>query len=166
MFSYHSEVSSFSIMLNNWLDLPVYPIVNKLFGRVPAIVPLKLFFGGGIGYARSELSATDNLVRGNDISNNSAYQFGGGIGYDLTDRFTITAGYRYLDSGSAEIDLIDSAGRRSGDFQVDLDFHEVLAALRVDFYSLPRPSHARAVSATGSRSSKERASPRPGPGWS
>jgi hypothetical protein len=51
MFSYHSEVSSFSIMLNNWLDLPVYPIVNKLFGRVPAIVPLKLFFGGGIGSA-------------------------------------------------------------------------------------------------------------------
>ena len=136
---YHAELSELSLMVNSWLDLPLRPAVTAAFGRQPSFDPMSVYFGAGLGYSRAELSVTDNLVAGEGVSDNFAWQIGVGVGYDLTERFTISAGYRYLDPGITEAQLLDPVGNDSGDYSLDLQSHEAVVSLRVSFYSVGWP---------------------------
>lgn len=141
---YHSEVTSWSMMINNWLEMPVYPAVTAVFGRTPSLDPLSLYFGMGLGFAQSKVATSDSLVTGKATANNFAYQFGVGIAYDVTERFQISGGYRRVEMGSAKMDLFDGAGIERGDMKMDLHSNEAVLTLKTNFYSIPWPNSSTA----------------------
>lgn len=137
---FHTEVTSWSLMINNWLELPVYPVVTAVFGRrFPMLDPLSLQFGMGLGFAQNKVATSDSIVSGSATANNFAYQFGAGIGYDITERFQVAAGYRRVEMGSAEFDLEDLSGAKRGDYRTDLHSNEAVLTLKTNFYSVPWP---------------------------
>jgi opacity protein-like surface antigen len=135
---YHSEVKSWSVMVNNWLELPVYPMVSAI-RRIPALGPLSIQFGVGLGFAQNEVETSDSILAGSVTANNFAYQLGAGLGYDVTERFQIAIGYRRVEMGKAEFDLVDASGVKRGDFEMDLHSNEAVLTLKTNFYSLPWP---------------------------
>lgn len=70
--------------------------------------PIKPYIGAGIGAARVDFRAIriDDQLRNNptfDVDSktrtNFAWHASAGVGYDLTNRFTVDLGYRYVDQG-------------------------------------------------------------------
>jgi len=133
---FRTEVSSWSVMHNLWMDFPVSPPISALFGRVPLLEPMKIYTGVGLGLAGNTADTSDTVVRGSDTSYSFAYQFGGGLSYALTEWATISLGYRYVDLGQVDVSLED-AGSSAGNLTVDLTGHEIGTALRFNFYSIP-----------------------------
>ena len=135
-FPYNSEVSSWSMMTNLWLDVPVHGAVEALFGRIPILEPLSIDVGIGIGIAKTDLFVTDSDSIGAANDTKFAWQVGAGIGYALTQAVTFTIGYRYFDLGTLTTELT-SAGVPNGTYSLDVRANELSATLRVNFYGLP-----------------------------
>jgi hypothetical protein len=133
---YLSEVYTWTLMKNVWLDVPLERPIAHLFGRIPVLSPLSFTIGAGIGLGANDVDTTDNVSSGSVTSYGFAWQAGAGFGYALTRNVTIGVGYRYLDPGQVEIDL--TAGQTPmGSFELDLAAHEVASTLRVAFYPVP-----------------------------
>lgn len=139
---YRSDVSSWSAMTNTWLDVPVHGPIAALFGRVPLLEPLSVHVGGGLGYARTSVETSDTIVFGDETLNSFVWQAGGGVGYGLTDRVTLSLDYRYVSLGEVDVPLTDTLGDQ-GHFTLDLSNHELVAGLRFHFYSLSLRRRAR-----------------------
>ena len=133
---YLSEVSTWTLMQNVWLDVPLDRPISYFFGRIPVLSPLSFTFGAGIGLASNDVSTTDNVSKGSAITYAFAWQAGAGLDYALTRNVSIGLGYRYLDPGKVDLDL-QTAGAPFGNFELDLSAHEVATSLRVAFYPLP-----------------------------
>jgi opacity protein-like surface antigen len=133
---YLSEVYTWTLMQNVWLDVPLERPIAHLFGRIPVLAPLSFTIGAGIGLGANDVATTDNVSRGSTTAYGFAWQAGAGFGYALTRRVTIGLGYRYLDPGKVELDL-SSAGTPFGSFDLDLAAHEVASTLRIAFHSVP-----------------------------
>lgn len=135
---YVSEVSSWSIMTNLWLDVPIARPIEAAFGRLPVLEPFTLHGGGGLGMASVDLETSDGIEgTGSATSYNFAYQFGAGLGYQLTERVSLGMSWRYLDLGEAEVDIQSLAGTDLGNFALDVTAHEFTSSVRIVFYSLP-----------------------------
>lgn len=134
---FFSEVGTWSVLSNLWLDFPAHAPISWAFGRVPILEPLTLYVGGGLGLTRIDADTTDNVSRGSDSVNNFGYQVGAGIGYAFTDWATISLGYRYHDMGEIDTSLSLGAGAPIGNHQLELRSHEFVSSLRIDFYSEP-----------------------------
>jgi opacity protein-like surface antigen len=133
---YLSEVYTWTLMQNVWIDVPLERPIARLFGRVPVLEPLSFAMGAGIGLGANDVSTTDNVSRGSKVAYAFAWQAGAGFGYALTRNVNIGVGYRYLDPGSVDLDL--RAGQTPlGNFELDLAAHEVATSLRVSFYPVP-----------------------------
>ena len=134
---FFSDVRSWSLLTNTWLDIPLEPPLSRLIGRVPLLAPMSLYGGGGLGLARLDVRTTDNVSRGSSDENNFAYQVGAGLSYDFTHWATLSIGYRYLDMGEVSSQLSLVPGTPFGTHDLDLSAHEFVSALRVRFYSSP-----------------------------
>jgi hypothetical protein len=133
---YLSEVYTWTLMQNVWLDVPLERPIAHFFGRIPVLAPLSFTLGAGIGLGANDVSTTDNVSRGSTVGYSFAWQAGAGFGYALTRSVTIGVGYRYLDPGQVELGL--RAGTTPlGSFELDLAAHEVATTLRVAFYPVP-----------------------------
>ena len=133
---YLSEVYTWTLMPNVWLDVPLERPIAHFFGRIPVLSPLSFTIGAGVGLGANDVDTTDNVSSGSVTSYGFAWQAGAGFGYALTRNVTIGLGYRYLDPGQVEIDL--AAGMTPmGSFELDLSAHEVATTLRVSFYPVP-----------------------------
>ncbi|MCH6580405.1 MAG: outer membrane beta-barrel protein [Nitrospinae bacterium] len=97
-----SYTAAFSYMVNGYFDLPTDG-------------PWKPYIGGGIGFATvaidwhvpgffpfSQVSIAD------DSDSGVAYQFSGGIGYEINPRTTVSFGYRYF--AVEEMLMVDAIG--------------------------------------------------------
>jgi len=141
-----SEVKQhWTLMGNFWLDLPVQPIhkpLQMVFGRMPrlrrALEPISWYLGAGVGVAGSEIKVVEESLSGKDTDYKFAWQVGSGFGYDLTERVTLSMGYRYVDFDDQEID-VKNVGNSVGSFEVDRETHEFTAQIRIKFYKLPYP---------------------------
>ena len=133
---YLSEVYTWTLMQNVWLDIPLDRPIAHFFGRIPVLSPLSFTIGAGIGLGANDVSTTDNNSSGSATSYAFAWQAGAGFDYALTRNVTIGVGYRYLDPGQVDLDL-QSAGAPFGSFELDLAAHEVATTLRVAFYPVP-----------------------------
>lgn len=133
---YLSEVYTWTLMQNVWLDVPLDRPISHFFGRIPVLSPLSFNIGAGIGLASNDVSTTDNVSRGSDITYSFAWQAGAGFDYALTRNVSIGLGYRYLDPGKVDLDM-QAGGTPAGNFQLDLSAHEVATTLRVAFYPVP-----------------------------
>jgi opacity protein-like surface antigen len=50
------------------------------------------------------------VFTGNKSSTNFAWSLGGGLGYDITQNWTVDLGYRYINAGDVKESLKDEGG--------------------------------------------------------
>jgi opacity protein-like surface antigen len=138
---FFTKVESWSVMQNSWVDVPVHDMVSAFMGRIPILMPLQVYVGGGIGVSALDTKTTDNFTRASKEFYNFSWQVGTGLSYELTDRVTFSMGYRYVEPGDFELKLrISPDAEPFGKFKMDLEAHEFTTALRVDFYTLGMPT--------------------------
>ncbi|MDJ0850198.1 MAG: outer membrane beta-barrel protein [Myxococcota bacterium] len=137
---YFTEGSGWGLLHNWWLDLPVHAPLAMAFGRIPMLEPLTMHMGGGVGMGMTEFkTAADGAgFKGKTEDIHLVWQVGAGFDYQITDRVSFGAGYRYVDLGDFSYRLRQGA-TPVGNFTVDLTSHELRTGLRVNFYSLPSP---------------------------
>ena len=104
-------------------------------------MPVQVYAGAGIGVSALDVKTTDNFTTATDDMFNFSWQAGTGVSYSLTDRVTISMGYRYIDPGDFKMKLkISPEAEPFGNFKMDLEAHEFTTSLRVDFYTLGMPT--------------------------
>ncbi len=142
---YSTEIDATTLLANAWMDIPLTTMwrpVQYVFGlgRQPRLrqwlEPSSFYLGGGIGFASLEIDGTDNFVRGDDDVIDFAWNVGAGFNYALNDRFTLSAGYRYVglgpNTGIQEVDLRRQGGSNNQDhLEYDLQVHEVRVAIKI-----------------------------------
>jgi opacity protein-like surface antigen len=137
---YISTVSTWQLMNNFWLDVPLDAPVRWALGRVPWLAPLTFQAGAGIGLSSTEIETTNNTFSGSTDGYGFAWQAGAGFGYRLTDRVTLGLGYRYLDLGNHSFQLgSGSFPDPLGTMEVDLVSHELNFGIRVAFLDVASP---------------------------
>lgn len=108
------DLKTWGFMLNGYYDFMTESVVSP-------------YITAGLGVLRhdGEIDAVGGLgvtgVEGNDTT--FAYQLGFGAAYDLSDKFVLDGGYRYLGSSDIEIDTTS----------YDYDAHELRIGLRYKF---------------------------------
>lgn len=106
-----SDVSVFSIMANGYLDFQL---------EQRKIIP---FVSAGISYANVNVDAL-----GNDGSDGViAFQFGAGVGLQVSRQVTLDAKYRYFTAPDPRIEL------GSNTLEMDINSHNILFGCRVSF---------------------------------
>ncbi len=137
---YFTEGSGWGLLHNYWIDLPVHAPLALAFGRIPMLEPLTVHMGGGVGMGMTEFETTADGAgfRGKKEEIHLAWQVGAGFDYQITDRVSFGAGYRYVDLGSFDY-AIKQGATRVGNFTVDLTSHELRTGLRVAFFSVASP---------------------------
>jgi opacity protein-like surface antigen len=138
---YYTEVTSWSLMNNLWVDVPLNKPIAWAFGRIPVLEPLSVHVGAGIGIAFTDATTTDNVSAGSDDGIGFTYQVGAGLGYAITEFVSLTLGYRYLDLGQLELPLF--APQPFGSYTLDLASHEITSSLRVTFRRIELPAWRR-----------------------
>ena len=137
---YISEVTAWTFMPNLWIDVPLHPPVAWIFGRIPVLEPLMLYGGAGLGLSSTDLDTTDNVSQGSNEEFLFGWQAGTGLAYEVTQRVTLMAGYRYVDLGQPKVTLRQlGAEDPFGNFTLDLAAHEFNFGVRVNFFSIPYP---------------------------
>ncbi len=93
-----------------------------------------IYGGGGIGPAFIDADLRNGFagLDGDEDDTVFAWQAGGGLEYSFDDTVTMGFGYRYLDLG--DVDVPAEERNSQGDMNVDLDAHEFMLTLRVNFY--------------------------------
>ena len=134
---FFTQVDLWTVMPTAWVEVPVRTPISWLFGRIPMLEPMSLYGGGGIGAARIHMNATDNVSEGSATVTNFAWQGGAGITYQLTDITTFQLGWRYVSMGKIGADLKFAPGAKAGGYDLDLSSHELVAGLRINFYTAP-----------------------------
>lgn len=124
----HTEVTSYTLMLNAYKDL----------GNYGGFTP---YIGAGVGMAYNKVDdvyftgnpALVNSIHGdNDLS--FAWSLMAGVGYQISDRAVLDLGYRYADLGSAQSERVDTAGFVNPRVDIDdLTAHEFKVGLRYYF---------------------------------
>jgi opacity protein-like surface antigen len=138
--TYFSEVTAWTFMPNLWIDVPLHQPIAWMFGRIPVLEPLMLYGGAGLGLSATDLKTTDNVSEGHNSQFLFGWQAGVGLGYELTQRVTLMAGYRYIDLGQPKLNLrIPPSEDSFGKFTMDLAAHEFNFGVRVNFFSIPYP---------------------------
>lgn len=112
------DVSSIALMANLFYD----------FNKDGTFHP---YVGGGVGGA--QVSVNDFGTGGGDIFDGDdivfAYQGGAGLAFDLTDRLTVDAGYRYF--------ATDDANFRDSGNDVDFEYTQHIAMLSLRYVIAP-----------------------------
>ena len=108
--------SALSYMVNGYFDFPTNG-------------PWKPYIGGGIGFATVFI---DHEIFGFPLADDDdsvlAYQFSGGIGYEINPRTTVTFGYRYFATDDPE--MVDAGGIP---FTTEYQSHEFNVGARILF---------------------------------
>ena len=92
-------------MPNLWIDVPLHQPIAWIFGRIPVLEPLMLLRRRGPGTLDTDLDTTDNVSQGRNQEFLFGWQAGAGLAYELTQRVTLMAGYRYVDLGKPKVTL-------------------------------------------------------------
>ena len=140
---FFTQSTSWTVMQNLWVDLPIHGVLTSLFGRVPILEPLSFYTGGGAGLGINQVRTTDNVSVGRETAYGFTWQAGAGFGYAFTDLVTFSMGYRYQDLGTIEMGLRDASEQNVGRFNLDLAAHELTTGLRVRFYPVTLPRFER-----------------------
>ena len=66
-----------------------------------------------------------------------AWEVDAGLGYALSEALHLSIGWRYINLGVNEADVIDSVGQNQGTFETEMAAHEFTTALRYSFWRIP-----------------------------
>jgi hypothetical protein len=140
---FSTEIDATTLLANAWMDVPLVTIWRPFqyvfgLGRQPRLrqwlEPSHFYLGAGVGMTRLDVSGTDNVLRGKDDIIDFAWNVGAGFRYEINDRFTLEAGYRYVglgpNTGNQEIDLVGGTGLNDHQ-EYDLQVHEFRAAISI-----------------------------------
>ncbi|QEF96705.1 hypothetical protein Mal15_07330 [Stieleria maiorica] len=109
----------FAGLSNLWIDKPISE-------------NLEVYAGGGIGWSHFEFAANDGVVSSVKDDDDIAYQFGIGLTCKLLSNVELDFGYRRLDLGNANTNLVTNVGGApAGNLNVDLDSDQLMLTLRV-----------------------------------
>ncbi len=148
--NFHTTVSSWSMLTNIWLDLPLGGLYGPITSttrlisgrdRLPSLRDFlrasTFYLGVGIGFSNLAIETNDSTLLGANDGYNFAYQVGTGFGYQWTERMNLGIGYRYFQPGSGNLILRGTTGVEHGDLELEADVHEVRFSLRILLYDLP-----------------------------
>jgi hypothetical protein len=130
-----NEFNAWTLMPNFSVEAPVREPISWLFGRIPILEPMSIYGNIGLGIAMYDFTASDNNSSSEDDGLNFAWQGGAGFSYTLTDTTTFVLGYRYVSMGDVEADVEGIVN--GGDYEFEMESHEVVAGLRINFYTAP-----------------------------
>ena len=104
---------------------------------------MSLYFGAGVGFHKTDFDGTTNVFNAEDDVLEFAWNAGTGLNYAVTDRVSLSAGYRYVGLGEQSIDF--DAGSSAApinpgdDVDFDLDIHEFRFQVRVRVFEFMSP---------------------------
>jgi opacity protein-like surface antigen len=111
-------------------EATVFSVMLNTFGEYRETTPWIPYVGAGIGWARISLKDVD-ISRGplvDDEDNRFAFQFGAGLGYELSPHFALDLGYRYF--AVLEPEFRDAQGE---EFESEYRTHQIHLGVRVTF---------------------------------
>jgi len=127
--TFKTTIDSYTIMANGYYD----------FGNYHGFVP---YVGAGLGVAINDMG---DLTTNSPLSPNPQYgqtkaslawSLMAGFGYQLSSRTILDVGYRYINLGSAQSDVADTALQNNPRLVIkDIDAHELRVGLRYHFGS-------------------------------
>jgi opacity protein-like surface antigen len=120
-----SSIDAWSLMTNFLVEVPIY--------RSWAISG-----GAGVGpaFLKGKLNNSFNELKGKDDDVRFAWQVMTAIEYTFDETVTMGFGYRYFDAEEIKVNLATaSPPRPRGEMKYDLDAHEFMVRLRVNFYT-------------------------------
>lgn len=127
------DVEILSGMVNAYAELPLTG-----FSLPPVVQGFRPYVGGGIGVARASIN--DLSAEGLGIEDEDAtifgYQVMAGVGYDVTDYLTVTAGYRYFGTPDYETTFEEEVLGIPLEAELDVDgasIHSAEIGLRLTF---------------------------------
>ncbi len=136
---FFNEVKVWTFMpVNLYIDVPLRRPMSKIFGRVPMLEPVDLSFGFGAGLSHVHINAFDNIGEAVDGVYKFAFQGNVALSYEFTERTKVQFGYRYLDLGATDANLVFvGVGGAAGDIDLDLKAHEFVLSARYAFHQKP-----------------------------
>jgi len=113
-----AALDGWSVTANAWRDVMLW----ERFG---------LYAGGGVGGGGYRLFVADNVATGSGPVGGFAWQAGGGLIWQVTDRMTLDLGYRWfaIDTLSTPLALTD--GTPTGNYSSSFGASELLFSVRV-----------------------------------
>jgi len=142
-----TKLKATTLFVNTWLDIPLVSMYRPVqytlgLGRQPAVrrwlEPASFYIGFGIGVGFLDIDATTNVLSADDEPIDFAWNVGAGINYALTERVSLSAGYRYVGLGKHTIDL-DGGPVQSDDIKFDPEVHEFRFAVRIRVHDFLSP---------------------------
>jgi len=146
--AFFTELKATTLFVNTWVDIPLITIYRPIqytfgLGRQPRIrrwiEPVSFYLGAGIGFSAIELDATSNAVSADDDSIDFAWNVGVGLNYAVSDRISLSTGYRFVGLGERTVDLIGGATDPRDDVDFDPDVHELRVAIRIRVFEFLSP---------------------------
>lgn len=114
-----------TLMVNGWFDIPTG-------------TAFKPYVGGGIGVAfvhyKATISENDDPASATKSANvsNFAWSLGGGLGYAITDAWTVDLGYRYINAGDAKVNFPEAGGLYYSKTK-NIESHDIMLGVRYTF---------------------------------
>lgn len=147
---FFTEIKSTTVMFNQWVDMPLvslYQPIQYLFdlGRQPSVrrwlEPASLYVGAGIGVAaQMDIDGTSNVIGAHDDVVDFAWNVGTGINMKMTERVTLSAGYRYVGFIDPTVDTEGPfAAGANDEIDYTLDVHELRIGVRVRVFEFASP---------------------------
>lgn len=147
---FFTELKATTVLFNQWVDVPLVSIAKPFqylfgLGRQPRLrrwlEPASLYVGAGIGLtALMDIDGTSNVVGAHDDVVDFAWNVGTGLNVAMSDRVTLSAGYRYVGlpnpSVSTQGPFAPGAGNK---IDYDLQVHELRIAIRVRVFEFASP---------------------------
>lgn len=110
------------------------PMLN-VYADSDFVSPVQMYVGAGVGAAFLEAnsSGSSNVLIIDDNDTEFAYNFMGGLTYDLLDTgVELDLGYRYVGTTDAKFDAV-LVGVGSGNARIDVGIHEMVVGVRYNF---------------------------------
>ncbi|MDO9583356.1 MAG: porin family protein [Desulfomicrobium sp.] len=130
------------VKLSGSMKFDVQSVFLNLYYDIDTGTKFTPYIGGGLGVAiidtKGNLKVTEDGVTefDNSASNsetNFAFNLAAGVGYDVSDNFTLDLGYRYADFGEGETGNVIDVSNVSLKGEARIVAHEVLFGLRYEF---------------------------------
>lgn len=140
---FFSEIKPTTTLVNTWVDIPMVTLYRPIqytmgLGRQPGLrrllEPASFYLGAGVGFSSTEFDGTSNVYNASDDIIDFAWNVGAGFSYALTERVSISTGYRYVGLEDQSVDLRGGLGN-DDEVDYEMDVHEFRLAIRVKLVS-------------------------------
>ena len=124
-----STTTALSYMVNGYFDLPTDG-------------PLSFYAGAGIGFATVSIDwiapgffPFSHVPVADDNDSGLAYQFSGGIGYEINPKFTLTLSFRHFETEELDMTFLGGSPFGSGPFTMKYKSNEFNIGVRILFHA-------------------------------